>query len=515
MGWVDRAPSSVLLRLHRLLDADDILLGAYRRALEADLSDCCPGVVHIAHTCAAALDYPDDLWLPSVRDTLASMCVDGIAAQCVRLGLLPYGAWAVGAACNCHEARPDPELHRLTLLAAEPAPWALMSDLIRVCHSYHASICAAAAVESDLNAALCLPALLRRVLTTAVQEAAHVWAPFDDGCRLLLSRLESGSVPAPNAAVEFGFLLHGVCTAFGKLAPSAGVPPSRRPAPPSGAANGSPVSSVSPLSSGSARSPLPGAPAAAPARRRAQVGALSKRPPPSGARRPAHPPAPNTSPATAAPRSVSSRAPSGAAKGARTTHNAAIPSIEELHRRTGVTHPLVIRTLLSSAVGVRRIPSKHIARFQTAASAMSSTKRTAVRDRAVDSAGSTPSPGHTVSVDLTHFFEKNSDGYTCAAVFLDMSTWLLWHFPMRDKTCGEFVQALAAYRRHVRETFSVDLRVVRTDNDPCFTDVHSRTHGNVRELQAYLDSLPANESIQFVHSPPEYQALNPVECAVR
>jgi hypothetical protein len=120
-----------------------------------------------------------------------------------------------------------------------------------------------------------------------------------------------------------------------------------------------------------------------------------------------------------------------------------------------------------------------------------------------------------VSVDLTHFFEKNSDGYTCAAVFLDMSTWLLWHFPMRDKTCGEFVQALAAYRRHVRETFSVDLRVVRTDNDPCFTDVHSRTHGNVRELQAYLDSLPANESIQFVHSPPEYQALNPVECAVR
>ena len=60
---------------------------------------------------------------------------------------------------------------------------------------------------------------------------------------------------------------------------------------------------------------------------------------------------------------------------------------------------------------------------------------------------------------------------------------------MRDKTCGEFVQALAAYRRHARETFSVDLRVVRTDNDPCFTDVHSRTHGNVRELETFLDSL--------------------------
>ena len=87
-----------------------------------------------------------------------------------------------------------------------------------------------------------------------------------------------------------------------------------------------------------------------------------------------------------------------------------------------MTHPLVIRTLLSSAVGVRRIPSRHIALFQTAASAMSATKRTAVRDRAVDSADSTPLPGHTVIVDLTHFFEKNPDGYTCAAVFLDMNT---------------------------------------------------------------------------------------------
>jgi len=120
-----------------------------------------------------------------------------------------------------------------------------------------------------------------------------------------------------------------------------------------------------------------------------------------------------------------------------------------------------------------------------------------------------------VSVDLTHFFEKNPDGYTCAAVFLDMSTWLLWHFPMKNKTCGEFVQALSEYHRFVRETFRVELRLVRTDNDPCFTNVHSGTHRNVQELQTYLDSLPACESIRFVHSPPEYQALNPMECAVR
>jgi hypothetical protein len=207
---VDVAPHGVLLRLHHLLDDDDHLLGVYRQALEADSTDSCPGVVHLAHKCAAALDYPDDIWL-SVVAALAPLCVDGPAAWCVRLGLLPFGAWAVGAALLCHEARPDPELNRLLLLAVDPAPWERMSDLIQVCQIYHASVCAAAALQSGMNAALCLPTLLRRVLSSAVTDAARVWAPFDSGCRLPLSRLESGSVMAPDAAVEVDFLLPDVC----------------------------------------------------------------------------------------------------------------------------------------------------------------------------------------------------------------------------------------------------------------------------------------------------------------
>ena len=86
---------------------------------------------------------------------------------------------------------------------------------------------------------------------------------------------------------------------------------------------------------------------------------------------------------------------------------------------------------------------------------------------------------------------------------------------MRSKHCSDSKTVLKQHRAFLRTIFDVELNTIRTDNDPCFTDVHSRTHGNVRELQTYLDSLPANESIQFVHSPPEYQALNPVECAVR
>jgi hypothetical protein len=87
---VDVAPHGVLLRLHHLLDDDDHLLGVYRQALEADSTDSCPGVVHLAHQCTAALNY--------LVDVLAPLCAAGPAAWCVHLGLLPFGAWAVGAA---------------------------------------------------------------------------------------------------------------------------------------------------------------------------------------------------------------------------------------------------------------------------------------------------------------------------------------------------------------------------------------------------------------------------------
>ena len=86
---------------------------------------------------------------------------------------------------------------------------------------------------------------------------------------------------------------------------------------------------------------------------------------------------------------------------------------------------------------------------------------------------------------------------------------------MKSKLCSEFIRVLHEYRRHVRETFEIELREVRADNDPCFTDNSGGPARNVEELQAYIDSLKANELVVFTHSPPEYQALNPVECAVR
>jgi hypothetical protein len=56
---------------------------------------------------------------------------------------------------------------------------------------------------------------------------------------------------------------------------------------------------------------------------------------------------------------------------------------------------------------------------------------------------------------------------------------------------------LTKYRRFARETFQTDLRVVRTDNDPCFTNVRSGQPQNVAKLQAYLDTLKSSETIRF------------------
>ena len=86
---------------------------------------------------------------------------------------------------------------------------------------------------------------------------------------------------------------------------------------------------------------------------------------------------------------------------------------------------------------------------------------------------------------------------------------------MKSKLCSEFIRVLHEYRRHVRETFEIELREVRADSDPCFTDNSGGPARNVEELQAYIDSLKASELVVFTHSPPEYQALNPVECALR
>ena len=112
----------------------------------------------------------------------------------------------------------------------------------------------------------------------------------------------------------------------------------------------------------------------------------------------------------------------------------------------------MFRTLTQSALGIGKISARSMQRFQSSASSLSATKRTAIRREARDSLYSDPPPGTHASVDFTHFFERNSDSYVCAAIFLDRSSWSLWLGPMKNKTCSEFVRVLEEFRLHVRAT---------------------------------------------------------------
>ena len=137
-----------------------------------------------------------------------------------------------------------------------------------------------------------------------------------------------------------------------------------------------------------------------------------------------------------------------------------------------------------------------------------------MRSRTTISDKPAPRPGVSASLDLTHNFVEDAEHNVCAAIFMNLNTWHMAIFPMKSKACSEFVRVLKLYKALVRDTFHVDLRDVQTDNDPCYTD-NRGVPCNVLELQSYLDTLPVEQSIVFTHSPPGYQALNPVECAVR
>jgi hypothetical protein len=66
---------------------------------------------------------------------------------------------------------------------------------------------------------------------------------------------------------------------------------------------------------------------------------------------------------------------------------------------------------------------------------------------------------------------------------MDTNTRLLWEGPMKKKACTEFISVLEEYRHFVRETLLTELRTIRTDNDPCYTDLKFGPPRNVEELQ--------------------------------
>ena len=162
----------------------------------------------------------------------------------------------------------------------------------------------------------------------------------------------------------------------------------------------------------------------------------------------------------------------------RSCHHAALADPATIHRRLGVQNENVFRALSSTATGVKPLAPRDLARFVSGASSRSSVHRTAVRQNAVR--GELPEPETVSSLDLTHSFAPDIDGYVCAAIFMDLATWHIWMGPMKDRSGSEFIRVLRQYQDVVRDNFGVELRKVRADNDPCFTDTHGINRNTVR-----------------------------------
>ena len=75
-----------------------------------------------------------------------------------------------------------------------------------------------------------------------------------------------------------------------------------------------------------------------------------------------------------------------------------------------------------------------------------------MREVAVDTGRERPRCGVSASLDLTHNFVEDAEHNVCAAIFMDMHSWNMAIFPMKSKSCSEFIRVLKLYRTYIRDT---------------------------------------------------------------
>ena len=105
-------------------------------------------------------------------------------------------------------------------------------------------------------------------------------------------------------------------------------------------------------------------------------------------------------------------------------HHRAVLADTVIHRRFGVQNENIFRALAHTATGVAPLLPRALQRFVTGASSRASTHRTSVRRESVPS--TPPEPSRAASVDLTHQFLPDVDGFVCAAIFMDLRTWNIY-----------------------------------------------------------------------------------------
>jgi hypothetical protein len=132
----------IIRLIHVALDTEDAVFARYHEALLADALSDVPARSVRAHSLLGILECPD----PAYASVLARAALTPVTSPdllaSLRLGLVPFGTWAIAAALAAHSPAPPPEHTAFfrAVGALAPAPWCSAASIDRLLRVFHTSL---------------------------------------------------------------------------------------------------------------------------------------------------------------------------------------------------------------------------------------------------------------------------------------------------------------------------------------------------------------------------------------
>jgi len=111
-------------------------------------------------------------------------------------------------------------------------------------------------------------------------------------------------------------------------------------------------------------------------------------------------------------------------------------------------------------------------------------------------------PGEAWSIDLTHRFDADPDGYCYGLVALDLKSFLVHVLYLKTKMAAEVVGALEKLRQRVAAEKRVTVRFFLGDNDTAWAVTGGGETRNTHVVETWLSSLPEGHEAAFRFAAP-------------
>jgi hypothetical protein len=217
-------PVDVLLHLHRLMDADDTHLELAVAAVNHDCSDPTLQGVYPAMRAAELLRTP-----AAARDYLLaqlSLRATSPFLRCLRLGLLPFGAWAVAAACSVHSPRVTPETRRMMGAVQDQSPWVGVRSLGTLMLTLRRNMSIIRDLGAQFDGTVVLTPLTALLASITPCGGHSVWAALQAQCATVMYGWGCGDITAAAGLDLVLAAMEAVCLSEGAGSPTQSPPPS-------------------------------------------------------------------------------------------------------------------------------------------------------------------------------------------------------------------------------------------------------------------------------------------------